>query len=145
MGSKRHILVDGRGVPLSLVVTGANRHDVTQLEPVLDSLVIKRPKVTRRKPQHLCGDKGYDYPCARGAIRNRGYLVHIRSRGEERDAKKSNPGYRARRWVVEACHSWFNRFRKILVRYEKTDASYRALLCLACAVIVWRKLGVIYG
>jgi transposase len=145
MGSKRHILVDGRGVPLSLVVTGANRHDVTQLEPVLDSLVTKRPKVTRKNPQHLCGDKGYDYPSSREAIARRGYTVHIRSRGEERIAKAANTGYRARRWVVEVCHSWLNRFRKILVRYEKTDDSYQALLCLACAVVVWRRLGVVYG
>ena len=54
-GTKRHILVDGRGVPLSIVVTGANRHDVTQLKPVLENIVVKRPE----SKQHLCADKGY--------------------------------------------------------------------------------------
>ena len=43
-GSKRHLLVDGRGVPLSLVVTGANAHDVTQIEAVLDAIMVKRPR-----------------------------------------------------------------------------------------------------
>ena len=54
-GSNRHLLVDGRGVPLSLVVTGANRHDVTQLELVLEEIVIARPEGIE---QHLCADKG---------------------------------------------------------------------------------------
>jgi putative transposase len=66
-------------------------------------------------------------------------------RGEEIEAKKTIPGYRARRWVVEVCHSWFNRFRKLLVRYEKTHSSHLALLHLAAAIICWRKVGVIYG
>ena len=55
-GSKRNLLVDGRGVPLSLVVTRANRHDVIQLEIVLDEIVIERPDDIE---QHLCADKGY--------------------------------------------------------------------------------------
>jgi putative transposase len=145
MGTKRHLLVDGRGVPLSLVVTGANRHDVTQLELVLDTVIATRPEVTVETPQGLCADKGYDYPSARQAIADRLYAAHVRSRGEERAERAANPGYRARRWVVEACHSWLNRFRKILVRFEKTDASYKALLWLACAIIVWRRVSPICG
>lgn len=137
--------MDEHGVPLSLVVTGANRHDVTQLEAVLDSIVVDRPGVTEDEQQHLCADKGYDYPSSRLAIAKRCYLVHVRSRGEERAERAANPGYRARRWVVELCHSWFNRFRKILVRFEKTEASHTALLHSACAIIVWRRVGVIYG
>jgi putative transposase len=132
-------LVDGRGTPLAIVVTGANRHDVTQTESVLDSIVVTRPKATPDKPQHLCADKVYDSKEAREAMIQRGSLPHVRSRGEERVEKASYPGYRARRWVVEACHSCMNRFRKILVRYEKTDLSYLALVSLACAIIAWRK------
>ena len=145
MGTKRHLLVDARGVPLSLVVTGANRHDVTQLEPVLGRILVARPQDAAPDGEHLCADKGYDYPSARQAIADRYYVEHVRSRGEERAEKLAYPGYRARRWVVEACHSWLNRFRKILVRFEKTDASHIALLHLACAITVWRRLGVIYG
>jgi putative transposase len=139
------VLVEELGVPLSIVVTGANRHDVTQLEIVLDSIVIKRPEPTADQPQHLCADKGYEGKAAYQSIVDRDYTPHVRRRGEEIEAKKNVPGYRARRWVVEVCNSWFNRFRKILVRFEKTLSSYVALLHLAAAIICWRKVGVIYG
>lgn len=65
-------------------------------------------------------------------------MTHILSRGDEKLALKM-PGYRARRWVVEAAHSWLNRFRRLLVRWEKKVDNYAALLHLACAVIVWRR------
>ena len=139
------MLVEGHGVPLSIVVTGANRHDVTQLEIVLDSMVIKRPTPTLEQPQSLCGDKAYKGNPAYQCIVDRKYIPYIFKRGEEILAQKTIPGYQARRWVVEACNSWFNRFRKILVRYEKTLSSYVALLHLAAAIICWRKIGVIYG
>lgn len=139
------MLVEEHGVPLSLVVTGANLHDVTQLEEVLDSIVVQRPPVTDEAPQHLCADKGYKGRKARRIMLERNYTPHVKQIGEEVAAKIENPEYRARRWVVEACHSWFNRFRKILVRYEKKAANYMALLQLAAAIICWRKSGVIYG
>ena len=145
MGTKRHLMVDGRGIPLAVVATGANRHDVTQVESVLDALVIQRPMPTPESPQHLCADKAYDSSGARNAMIDRHYTPHVLSRGEERKAKISIPGYRARRWVVEVCHSWMNRFRKILVRFEKTDLSYLALFSLACAIIAWRRVVPIYG
>ncbi|EJF38668.1 transposase DDE domain protein, partial [Clostridium sp. MSTE9] len=50
------------------------------------------------------------------------------------------PDFKARRWVVEVTHSFFNRFRKLLVRFEKKAANYLGLLHFACAIIVWRKL-----
>jgi putative transposase len=137
--------VDGRGTPLGIVVTGANRHEVTQLEAVLNNVMASRPAPTPEEPQHLCADKAFDSKDARVLMEDRGYTPHVRSRGEERQEKASNPGHRARRWVVEACHSWMNRFRKILVRFEKTDRSYLALVHLACAIITWRKVGIIYG
>lgn len=137
--------MDGRGTPLAVVVTGANRHDVSQLEAVLKAIVTKRPKPTEDHPQHLCGDKAFDSPYARGLMTDRDYTPHVRSRGEERREKITHPGARVRRWVVEACHSWMNRFRKILVRFEKTDLSYLALVHLACAIIAWRKAVPIYG
>lgn len=136
--------MNGRGVPLSLVVTGANRHDVTQLELVLDEIVIDAPN-KEEVPQHLCADKGYAGEPASQAMIKRGYVPHVKQRGEEIEEKKNIPGYRARRWVVEVNHSWFNRFRKILVRYEKLADSYLALLHMAAAIITFRKAGIIYG
>jgi putative transposase len=144
-GTKRHVVTDGRGVPLALVTTGANRHDVSQLELLLDSYVTPRPDVTADRLQHLCGDKAYDSPYCHNVMLERDFTPHIVSRGEEKVEKTRTPGHRARRWVVEASHSWMNRFRKILVRFEKTDASYFALLCISCSIIAWRQVFPIYG
>jgi putative transposase len=141
-GSKRSLLVDGRGIPLSLVVSGAQRHDVKLLEPTLDHIVVKRPEAPK---QHLCADKGYAGEPAQEAIESRHYIPHIRQRGEEMRAKKRNPRYKARRWVVERTLSWLNRFRKLLVRFEKKTSSHEALLELACAFIVFRRVITIYG
>ena len=112
------------------------------LEPTLKAVVIARPK---KMVQHLCADKGYAGKPAEKAIRKRGYIPHVRQRGEEIAAKKRNPRYKARRWVVERTHSWLNRYRKLLVRFEKLAMSYEALLELACALIVFRRTIVIYG
>jgi putative transposase len=132
--------VDERGVPLSIVVTGANRHDVSQLAKVLDGIVIERPDTD----QHLCADKGYTGDPAQQAIKDRHYTPHVMQRGEEIQEKRDNPNFKARRWVVEVAHSWFNRFRKLLVRFEKFTARYEALLHMAAAIIAFRKTGVIY-
>jgi len=131
-------LVDARGVPLSLVVTGANLHDCKGLQPVLAGVRIRDPRPAKAKHDHLCADRGYDYPFARQLVVARGYTPHIRARGEEQKARRGRR--RARRWVVEACHSWLNRFRKILVRFEKTLAGALGLLELACAIICWRQV-----
>lgn len=80
------------------------------------------------------------YTGSREAVEQRNYIPHIRPRGEEKKELERNPDFHARRWVVEVTHSFFNRFRKLLVRFEKKAANYIALLHFACAVIVWRKL-----
>ena len=116
---KRHLLVDGRGVPLSLVVTGANQHDVTQLDEVLQAIMVKRKAPSMRRSKHLCADAGYRGRRPLEIIKSHGYIPHVVGRRKEADAKRRNPAKKARRWVVEVCHSWFNRFRKLLVRYEK--------------------------
>jgi putative transposase len=135
-GTKRSLLVDAVGAPLSLIVSGANRHDVKLLDVTLDGIVIDRPKPTRRKPQHLCADKAYQGKPAQTIMRERGYTPHVRQiRDEARTKRRGQP---ARRWVVERSHSWFNRFRKLLVRYEKKEANYLALTHCAAAMICFR-------
>ena len=136
------MLVDGAGLPLAIVLTGANRHDVSQLEVLLDSIVIERPDIFKY-PQHLCLDKGYAGEPALEVVVLRGFIPHIRGRGEEKNEKIRHPEQKARRWVVEVSHSWMNRFRKLLVRYEKLTVSYLGLLMLACAFSAFRKADVI--
>jgi transposase len=64
------------------------------------------------------------------------------SRGEEKEEKEAIPGYRAERWVVERTHSWMNRFRRLLIRWEKKVKNYEAMLHFACAWICFRSAGV---
>ena len=141
------LLVDERGVPLSIIVVGANRHDVTQLESTLDAIIVERPEVRPYHPQNLCADAAFTGEPAHEQIVARDYCPHVRSRGEEKLRMKS--GYKPRRWIVEVAHSWFNRFRKLLVRYEKTDVSYLGLNMLAASIICFRKVpgttNIIYG
>lgn len=85
----------------------------------------------------LCLDKGYDYEEVRHVAAELGYTTHIRCRREEQQAKKE--GEKARRWVVERTHSWLNRFRRLLVRWEKKGSNYLALLHFACAILTWNK------
>jgi len=95
--------------------------------------------------QHLCADKGYAGIPAQIVMMAHSYVPHVKQRGEEIREKRADPNSKAHRWIVEAAHSWFNRFRKLLVRYEKLAETYEALLHLAAAIIAFRKLGIIYG
>jgi putative transposase len=118
---------------------GANRHDSKLLAATLDSVPIPRPRPTKRRPQRLCLDRGYDYAPVRKTVAEHGFTPHIRSRGEEIKLKLHTPGWRARRWVVEACHSWLNRNRALLIRWSKKDENHLALLQLASGLIAFKK------
>jgi transposase len=144
-GRKRSLLVDARGVPLSLVASGANRHDVKLLEATLRRIVCPRPQPNPALPQSLCMDAGYVGYKALVTTRKLGYQHNLQSRRQESESKSRIPGHIARRWVVERTHSWFNRFRKLLVSFEKKEESYLALLSLAAAMICWRQTISIYG
>ena len=103
----------------------------------------KRPRPKVAKPQGLCLDKGYDFDEVRAIVREFGFTAHIRTRGEEARAIKQQASFRARRWVVERTHSWMNRFRRILIRWEKIPQTFIAMLHLACAIITWRATGLL--
>lgn len=139
-GTKRSLLTEAKGIPLSVAVDGANRHDKTLVKGTLDAVIIPRP-TTDSVVQNMCMDKGYDFTDIRELVDNYGYTAHIRRRGEENIRIKEIPGYRARRWVVERTHSWLNRFRRMLIRWEKKTENYIAMLHLACACITFRAMG----
>ena len=104
-GVKRSLLTEGHGVPVGLVIAGANRPDLKLVTETLESLVLKRPRPTKKRPQGMCLDKGYDYAEVRDTLKEFGFTAHIRARGEEAQALKRHAGARARRWVVERTHS----------------------------------------
>jgi len=136
LGTKRSLLTDGRGLPLGLAIAGANVIDFKLLEQTLEATAVPRPAPTAAQPQHLCLDKGYDYDGPRQIAYDYGLTAHIRHRGEDRSATPAQPG-KLRRWVVERAHSWMNRYRRILVRWEKLALTYKAMLDIVCAVTVW--------
>ena len=141
-GNKRSIVVvDGKGVPLGITVDAANRHDMKMTKTTLQSIVVHRPEPTIRAKQHMCMDKGYDYPEVYELLEDYGYTIHIPLRGEHRANCKRIPRYRARHWIVERTHSWMNRFRRLLIRWEKRLENYIAMLHFACTYITYRAAG----
>lgn len=111
------------------------------VEETLRSIPVPRPRPTKAEPQGACMDKGYDYEDTRELVAEFGFTAHIHARGEEAKALKRSAGVKARRWVVERTHSWLNRFRRILIRWEKKPENYVAMLHLALGVITWRSSG----
>lgn len=134
-------MTEGQGVPIGLAVAGANRHDMKLVNETLSSIVVERPQPTPEEKQNVCMDAGYDYEDVRDTLLKFGFTAHIRARGEEAKELKQEAGKRARRWVVERTHSWMNRFRRILIRWDKKSENYIAFLHFACALIAFRAAG----
>src|SRR3954452_14976815 len=138
LGAKRSLLTEANGVPVGLAVEGANRHDKKLVEATLESIPVARPEATAEEPQGMCLDKGYDYDDARDLVREFGFTAHVKARGEEAKELKSEAGSKARRWEVERTHSWMNRFRRILIRWEKKVGNYFGMLHFVCDIITYR-------
>lgn len=128
-------------MPIGVTVAGANQHDVTLFQATLESVVVERPAPTAEQPQGMCLDKAYDAKEVRALLHEFGFIAHIRARGEEAQAIAKEAGFKARRWVVERTHSWLNRFRRILVRWEKKPENYLAMLHFACGMMAIRATG----
>jgi len=109
------------------------------LEATLASTPIARPIPNEQAPQGLCLDRGYDYDQVRDMAVDQRFEAHIRTRGEELAEKVRDPAWRARRWVVEACHSWMNRNRALLIRWSKKADNHLALMHLAAGLIALKK------
>ena len=140
-GVKRSLLTDGQGIPIGLEIDGANRHDMRLVRATIEAIVVERPQASDEQPQGMCLDKGYDYKAVREILEEFGFTAHIRARGEEAQELKRDANTKARRWVVERSHSWMNRFRRILVRWDKKPENYLAFLHFACGLIAFRAAG----
>ncbi len=111
-------------------------------EATLDSQPIVPCELEREQLRHLCLDRGYDYDEVRKIVAAWGYVSHIPLKDESQRMIHEIPNYRARRWVVERTHSWMNRFRRLLIRWEKKPENYLAFLHLSCACIAIRAIQV---
>src|SRR4051812_26602484 len=156
LGTKRHILTDKKGIPLSAVISPASTHDIKLVTDVVDCMVLKRPSSSssskqnsrRRKLQHLCLDKAYNSEPEGQELIKRGYVLHIpykKKKGKEVDEGKTEAipnrkKHSPKRWVVERTNSWHNRFRKLFTRYEKKVENYLGLVQFSCSIIIYRKI-----
>ena len=131
-------------MPVGLAVGGANRNDHKLAQQTIDSVPVARPKPTSRRPQGMCLDRGYDYLEVWELLEEFDFTAHVAIRGGgEADSQpvKRTARHKARRWVVERTHSWMNRFRGVLIRWNKKAENYLAMLHLACATITYRCAG----
>ena len=126
-----------------MILSEANRHDMKKLADLLDAVPLAMPAPPPGAARHLCLDRGYDYAACREAATSRGYTPHIPPKASEAQPLPP-PGHPdrhpPRRWVVEVAHSWCNRFRRLLIRWEKEPDNYLALLQLAATIIIYRKV-----
>ena len=136
-GSKHHLLVDATGIPLAWTVTGGNRHDVTQLIPLVDRVPPVRGKVgrPRRRPERLTADRGYDYDSHRRQLRERGIRPEIARRKTEHGS-----GLGRHRWVVERTFAWLHKLKRLLVRYDRRQEIHEAFLAIGCCLVCFRRL-----
>lgn len=139
LGTKRSLQTDARGIPIGVAVGGANTHDTQLLQQTIEDCFSRVcPKDSFKGREHMCLDKAYDSAAIRSLIESiYGYVSHIRSRGEEQ--KELTGRRKARRWVVERTHGWLNRFRAILVRWEKKVQHHIASLHLAFAYFIYSR------
>ena len=129
-------------MPLGVAVEGANVPDQKLLAETLDAIPIERPEPTAQEPQNLCLDKGYTGEPVDRQVRQRGYTPHVPRKANEPPKPQHRRG-RARRWKVERTHSWLNRARRLLIRWEKKVANYLGFLHLQFAIVALRTAGVL--
>jgi len=136
-GSKHHIITDAQGIPLATKLTGANRHDVTQLLALIDAIppISGKPGRPRRRPDRVLGDRGYDSQPHRDALKKRGIEAVLAKRNTEHGS-----GLGVYRWVVERTLSWLHQFRRLRVRYERRDDIHEAFMTIGSIIICWRFL-----
>lgn len=137
-GPKRSVLTDGRGAPLAVVVAGANAPDQTLALGTLDAIPIERPKRVVYRRHHLSVDAGYNYDNVIAGVLERDYRLHLRPPAGREPEVAPEKKYPARRWVVERTHAWHNKFRRLLVRWEKKLDHYYAMIDFASVLIIWR-------
>jgi putative transposase len=140
-GSKIHLLVDEKGAPLALHITGANEHDKRSADDLIISIVVERPDPDEVE-QHLCADKGYDYNDVHQVVAQEQYVSHIKHRRRRNEPLAEEcpiPGelrYPARRWVVERTLGWLCKRRSLRIRWCKKLKNWIAFIQLACAHIL---------
>lgn len=148
LSTKIHLSCDGKGRPLSVVLTPGQRHESTQLETVLDSVRVPKPPGKpgrpRKLPEIVLADRGYSFPACRLYLRNKGVPHIIPERKDQKRHRAEHPGRKpnfdrdlyAARNVVERCVNKLKRWRAIATLYDKRAVNYRAAIIVA-SLVIW--------
>ena len=141
-----HLSCDGKGRPLSVIVTAGQRNESTQLGAVLDAIRVARSGSGRpcTRPECLIADRGFCFPSCRKLLKNRNIPHTIPEGRDQRERRAKRPGRSpsfdaeiyARHNVVERCVNRLKQWRGIATRYEKRAVNYRALVVIA-ALMIW--------
>ncbi|MGH3757723.1 IS5 family transposase [Actinophytocola sp.] len=125
-GMKRSLMVEGEGIPLGRILTGANRHDSPLLAPTLDKLGDIGPL-----PEDMTvhQDSGYDSGKTRDELAGRGLHGQITHKGEKAPIQASS------RWHIERTNSWHTAFNRLQRCYERHEIVIDAYFDLADAII----------
>jgi transposase len=151
--SKIHAAVDGRGLPMSIILTPGQAGDNPQLLPLLDQISVRRdgPGRPRKRPERVLADKAYSHPSTRTELRRRGIAFTSPEKTDQiarRLAKGSrggrppvfDPVVYADRNVVERFFNRLKQFRDLATRYAKRAAYYRAELIIV-SIVLWLRTG----
>lgn len=136
-GSKHHLLTDANGIPLSDTLTGAHRHDVTQLMALVDGIppIAGKPGHSQFRPEKLYADRAYDSEPHRKKLRHRGITPDLAKRNQPHGS-----GLGVFRWVSERTLGWLHNFRRLRVRFDRTAEIHHAFLKIAESLICFRIL-----
>ncbi|AMP06974.1 transposase DDE domain protein [Collimonas pratensis] len=137
LGSKHHLIIEQKGIPLAIILINANTHDVTQALPLVETISAISSKRGRplKKPKILQGDRSNDSEPLRRILCQQSTISELAKR---RTAHGSGLGKTRR--VVERSISWLHSFRRLKIRYEKLAVPHEAFLSLACSLICWNFL-----
>lgn len=130
------MIVDRQGTPLAVSLTGGNRHDVTELVPLLDAIppvpgLLGRP---RSRPKRLFADRGYDFDKYLRLLWKRGIKPVIARRGAPHGS-----GLGRTRWVVERAFAWLRQFKRLRIRYGVIFAFGASEYPRTAAPPAWRR------
>jgi transposase len=135
--SKRYLICDGQGVPLTVRLTAANRNDSREALALVDAIPPLQGQRGRPRcrPASVLGDRGYDAAAIRHGLRTRHILPLLAMR-----CTTHGSGLGRWRCIVERTSAWLSQFRRLRVRYDKRADIHAAFLSLGCVWICWQSL-----
>jgi transposase len=134
-GTKVHVVSDGQGRPLGVVLTPGQRHESVVFEEVMDTVAVPQPgRPAKRRPRRVAGDKAYSAQRIRRWLRSHGIGAVIPTKEDQRRRRFDKGRYKGRN-VVERLIGWLKERRRLATRFEKLAVNFLAMIKLA--MILW--------